>query len=79
MGKYLSKVTDIIIISKCCYGSFSPFVKNVLDRSLSYAHPYFVIKNGEMHHRMRYNNEANMEVWFYDEDITEMEKQIGGN
>lgn len=36
MGEYLSKCSDIIIISKCCYGGFSPFVKNVLDRSISY-------------------------------------------
>lgn len=51
MGEYLSKAEEIIIISKCCYGGFSPFVKCILDRSISYVHPYFVIKNGEMHHK----------------------------
>lgn len=75
MGEYLSKCQEVILISKCCYGGFSPFVKNVLDRSISYIHPYFVISNGEMHHRRRYKNHMDMRVWFYGENITEKEKQ----
>ncbi|AND83806.1 flavodoxin family protein [Clostridium tyrobutyricum] len=75
MGEYLSKCSDVIIISECCYGGFSPFVKNVLDRSIPYLHPYFIIKNGEMHHRRRYNNNINMQVYFYGQNITERERQ----
>ncbi|WP_035290529.1 flavodoxin family protein [Clostridium sp. KNHs214] len=75
MGEYLSKCKEVIIISKCCYGGFSPFIKNVLDRSIPYIHPYFVIRNGEMHHRRRYKNHITMKVWFYGENITEKEKQ----
>lgn len=75
MGEYLSKSQEVIIISKCFYGGFSPFVKNVMDRSISYIHPYFQIRNGEMHHKSRYNNDFNLKVWFYGEDITEQEKQ----
>ncbi|HAR86831.1 MAG TPA: flavoprotein [Clostridium sp.] len=77
MGEYLSKCQEVILISKCCYGGFSPFVKNVLDRSISYIHPYFAIRNGEMHHRRRYKNHIDMSVWFYGENITEKEKQTG--
>jgi multimeric flavodoxin WrbA len=75
MGENLSKCKDLIIISKCCYGGFSLFVKNVLDRSISYIHPYFVTRNGEMHHRRRYKNKINLHVLFYGENITEEEKQ----
>jgi len=75
MGEYLSKCQEVILISKSYYGGFSPFVKNVLDRSISYIHPYFVIRNGEMHHRRRYKNHMDMRVWFYGENITEKEKQ----
>lgn len=75
MGERFSRCKETIIISKCCYGGFSPFVKNVLDRSISYVHPYFVIRNGEMHHRRRYKNHIDMRVWFYGENITEKEKQ----
>lgn len=75
MGGYLSKSRELVIISKCFYGGFSPFVKNVLDRITPYAHPYFEIRNGEMHHKRRYDHHFNLKVWFYGEDITEKEKQ----
>jgi multimeric flavodoxin WrbA len=75
LGEYLSKTDEYILISKCTYGGFSPFVKNAVDRGLSYGHPYFEIRNGEMHHRRRYDNMLNMKVWFYGEDVTEAEKK----
>ena len=75
MGEKLSKCQELIIISKCFYGGFSPFVKNVLDRSISYIHPYFTLRNGEMHHRRRYDNHIDLKVWFYGKDIIEQEKQ----
>ncbi len=75
MGEYFSKCNEVIIISRCCYGGFSPFVKNVLDRAISYVHPNLVIRNGEMHHRRRYDNQINMKIWFYGEDITAKEKE----
>lgn len=75
MGALLGKSEEVLIISQCYYGSYSPFVKNVLDRSISYVHPYFVMKNGEMHHRRRYENQVVLNVWFYGEDISTKEKQ----
>lgn len=75
MGEYLSKCDEVIIISECVYGGFSPFVKNVLDRSISYVLPFFKINNGEMHHQRRYDNKVDMKVWFYENKITEKKKQ----
>lgn len=75
MGEHLSKCNEVIIISRCTYGGFSPFIKNVLDRSISYVHPFFKIRNGEMHHKRRYDNKVNMKVYFYGDKITEKEKQ----
>jgi multimeric flavodoxin WrbA len=75
MGEILSKCDTVTIISKCFYGGFSPFVKNVVDRSISFVLPYFIIKNGEMHHKTRYDNHFNLQVIFYGEDITDKEKQ----
>jgi multimeric flavodoxin WrbA len=75
MGETISKSDEVIIISKCFYGGFSPFVKKVIDRSISYIHPYFEIRNGEMHHRPRYDNHFDLKVWFYGENVTEQEKQ----
>lgn len=75
MGEYFSKSDEIIIISKCVYGGFSPFVKNILDRSISYVHPYFKMRNNEMHHKRRYDNIIKLTVWFYGENITLEEKE----
>lgn len=74
MGEYLSKCTEVIIISKCFYGGYSPFIKNIMDRSISYVHPYFAARNNELHHRHRYDNHFELSVYFYGEDITEKEK-----
>jgi len=73
IGEQFSKCDELTIISKCFYGGFSPFVKNVLDRAISYISPHFVIRNGEMHHKRRYSNVIHMTVYWYGEDITEAE------
>jgi multimeric flavodoxin WrbA len=74
MGELLSKCDELIIISRCIYGSYSPFVRNVLDRSIPYLLPYFVTKNGETHHQKRYDHKFSLAVHFYGSDITTAEK-----
>jgi len=74
IGEYLSKCNELIIISKCFYGGYSPFVKNVMDRSIPYIHPYFEVINNELHHRRRYDNRFEMSVYFYGENIRPKEK-----
>lgn len=74
-GMELSKCSELIIITRCCYGSVSPFVKMVQDRAISYIHPDFVIRKGEMHHKRRYRNKILMSAHFYGDDITETEKE----
>lgn len=75
MGMKLSKVDELLIISKATFGSYSSAVKNVLDRSISYVSPYFVIRNGEMHHKERYHKNLKVSAVFYGEDMTEAEKE----
>lgn len=74
-GIYVGKCDEMIIISKCVYGSFSPFVKTVIDRSISYNQPDFVIRNGEMHHKPRYDSSISFSVYLYGDDICEKEKE----
>ena len=78
-GTDMGKCTELILISRCCYGSVSPFVKMVQDRAISYIHPDFVIRNGEMHHKRRYKNMITLSAYFYGEDITEIEKETAIN
>ena len=75
MGELAAKAEELTIISKCSFGSYSSFVKNVLDRSISYVLRFFEIREGEMHHRKRYDNQFLMRVIFYGSDITEEEKE----
>lgn len=75
MGKLLSKTSELILISRCCYGSYSPYVKNVLDRSISYLQPFFRIIGGEMHHVMRYDNHMAVTAHFYGDSITKLEEE----
>jgi len=74
MGMLLSKCDRFIIISRCIYGSYSPFIKNVLDRIVCpYQLPYFKNNNGETRHPGRYKNKIALSVHFYGE-ITAAEK-----
>lgn len=74
MGSLLGACKELHIISSCVYGGFSPFIKNVLDRSISYVHPDFRIREGKTHHRLRYDRPCQIHVWFYGQDITENER-----
>lgn len=74
LGELFSRSDELMIISKCMYGSYSPFVLNVLNRSISYMLPYFVTENGETHHKPRYDHQFTLSVHFYGNDITEAEQ-----
>lgn len=74
-GIDMSECEEMILVCRCCYGSVSPFVKMVQDRALSYLHPYFEIRNDEMHHQQRYPNSLALSAHFYGEDVTRMEKE----
>lgn len=75
MGAKLGAADRLVIISRCVFGSYSPFVKNVFDRSISYVLPYFEMRNGEMHHSLRYENKLRICAYFYGEGLTDAEKQ----
>ena len=76
MGSILGQAEEVIIISKCTYGCYSPFIKNVIDRCIPYLHPYFIIKNGQMRHKARYSSVFNCRIFFYGDAITDKEREI---
>lgn len=73
--EYLKNSDELIIISKCRYGCYSGEVKRVLERCISYVLPYFTIRNKEIHHESRYNNNLKLSVYFYG-NIAEEDKEI---
>lgn len=74
-GIDMGNCMELILISRCYYGSVSPFVKMVLERALSYIHPDFAIRSGEMHHKRRYQNVIGLSAHLYGEDISQAEKE----
>lgn len=79
VGEALGKCDELLIISRCTFGSYSPFVKNVLDRAISYVDPRFTVRDGKMRHRRRYQNRIAVSVTFYGNDITGNEKKTAIN
>ncbi len=75
MGELLSMSEKVTIISQCFYGCYSPFVKNVLDRSIPWLLPFFKIRNNETHHKRRYQNNMQLAVHFYGANITKEERE----
>jgi len=66
---------DVAIISRLTYGGYSPSVKAALDRSIGNMLPYFSMRNGEMHHRLRYPPNR-FACYFYGEDISDRQMAI---
>lgn len=75
IGRMFASCEEIILISQCIYGGYSPFIKNILDRSISYMLPFFTIRKGRMHHKSRYKKCIHFTTYFYGENITPNEKK----
>jgi multimeric flavodoxin WrbA len=78
-GKNVSHAEELIVISKCTYGGFSPFVKNVVDRSIPSLLPFFSVRNKELHHTARAKHQLQLKIHFYENNISDDEKQTAIN
>ncbi|MCI1780012.1 MAG: hypothetical protein LKI53_08690 [Bacteroidales bacterium] len=78
IGRLFGNCSEMLVISECRYGAYSPFVKNVFDRCIGCILPFFEIINGEMHHKKRYGNEIKIKIMLYG-DITGEERQTASN
>ena len=71
--RLIGTADELIIISENYYGSYSPEVKNVLDRSIGSSTPLSTYRGKQMHHTLRYGKHDCFRVFTYG-DITEEEK-----
>lgn len=76
MGALLGHSSEALIISRCCYGGYSPTVKKAIDRCIGYLLPHFEIRRGEVHHISRYPEKLKLTVRLYGEDISAEERAI---
>lgn len=75
LGARLARCDEMVLISRCTYGGYSPFVCNVLNRMLPYVLPYFRTLEGQTHHELRYEQTVQLKAYFYGENQTENERK----
>lgn len=56
---------ELIIISRLCFGTFSPEIKSFLDRMLPCLLPFYEMREGRMRHPMRSENRIGLRFYFY--------------
>ena len=66
-SSYMLSCERLLILSKNVYGSYSPAVKRVLERSISFVRPGFYVRYGEMHHKRRRKTPLFLDTVFYGE------------
>ena len=63
--RVIGNADELIIITENCYGSYSPAVKNVLDRSIGVSTPFSTYRGKQMHHSLRYGKKEKLIVYVY--------------
>ena len=65
ISRIVGKADELIIITKNCFGTYSPNVKAILDRSIGLSTPLSTYLNKEMHHTLRYGMHNEFKVIAY--------------
>ncbi len=71
--RILGTADDLTIITENLYGSYSPTVKNILDRSIATSTLFSTYRGGQMHHTLRYGKRNRLHVIVYG-SISDAEK-----
>ncbi len=72
----LMQCDTVVIVSRCTFGSVSPFVKNVLDRMMPCMSADITKDGGGYVHKPRYKHTFDVECYFYGTDISRQEKDL---
>ncbi len=68
---------QLILISRCVYGGFSPFIQSVLEKCRRHFGPLLEMRHGQTHYEVKGGNKNTfgMVCCFYGEHITPQEEQ----
>ncbi len=69
----MGRADELIIITENFYGTYSPSVKAIIDRSIGLSTPLSTYRGGQMHHTLRYGEHKIIKVYVYG-DILDQEK-----
>ncbi|MCM1176101.1 MAG: NAD(P)H-dependent oxidoreductase, partial [Blautia sp.] len=64
-ARVIGQADEFVIITKNLYGTYSPAVKNVLDRSIGISTPLATYRGKQMHHTLRYGKHNLFRVIVY--------------
>lgn len=71
--RIVGQADELIILTENCYGTYSPSVKAIIDRSIGLSTPLSTYRGRQMHHMLRYGKHDMMKVYVYG-DTLEHEK-----
>ncbi|MDE5825900.1 MAG: hypothetical protein K2N44_00595 [Lachnospiraceae bacterium] len=68
---------QLVLISRCVYGGFSPFVQGVLEKCRRHFGPFLEMRHGQTHYEVKSENRNTfgMVCCFYGDNITPREEQ----
>ena len=75
MARQIHAAEEITVLTRYTYGGFSPFVKNVFDRSIGVVLPFFEVVDGEMDHQRRYPEKKPVSFHFRGAKFTEADQR----
>ena len=69
--------SQLVLISRCVYGGFSPFVQGVLEKYRKHFGPFLEMRHGQTHYEVKSANKNTfgMVCCFYGDNITPREEQ----
>lgn len=71
--RVVGQADELVIITENWYGTYSPKIKNVLDRSIGLSTPLSTYRGKQMHHTLRYGKHKRLKVLVYG-DATDQEQ-----
>lgn len=73
----MGSCSQLVLISRCVYGGFSPFVQGVLEKYRKHFGPFLEMRHGQTHYEVRSENKNTfgMVCCFYGDNITPREEQ----
>lgn len=64
-ARAVGQADTLVLITRNCYGMYSPSVKAILDRCIGLSTPLSTYRKGEMHHCLRYGMHDLLCVYVY--------------
>ncbi|MEZ3464574.1 MAG: hypothetical protein K1W23_20935 [Lachnospiraceae bacterium] len=77
IGGLMGSCSQLVLISRCVYGGFSPFVQGVLEKCRKHFGPLLEMRHGQTHYEVKSANKNTfgMVCCFYGNNITPREEQ----